>query len=150
MKAKKKTARQTARQALPGLAKRGFTQADAARELNVSRQRVSQLVAELGLKFRPATPEVPEKRLKELAAKRLTQAEIARELGVSSSRVGRIARKLNVQLAPVWSRPKAPTTKLGKTLQTARLDAGYSYRRLGRIAGLHPRHVAAIEVGRVQ
>ena len=37
-----------------GLAAKGLTQAEAARELGVSKQRVSQLAAQLGLAFPPA------------------------------------------------------------------------------------------------
>ncbi len=45
--------RPTARKALADLAKKGLTQTQAARKLGVSRQRVSQLKAALGLKFEP-------------------------------------------------------------------------------------------------
>ena len=61
-----------------------------------------------------------------------------------------IAARLGITFAPVWSRPRAARTTLGKLLQSARLDAGYSYARLAALSGLHRRHIAAIEVGQVR
>ena len=120
----------TVRGTLPGLAKKGLTQAQAARELKVSRQRISQLTAVLGLDFRPSYPPVPDKRLAELAKRGLTQTDAARELGVSQKRVRSLAQRLGVKFAPVWSRPRAARTELGRVLQGARLSAGYSFARL--------------------
>ena len=135
---------------LPGLAKKGLTQSNAARELGVSRQRVSQLAAQLHLTFRPSYPPVPKARLARLANRGITQTDAARELGVSQKRVRALARKAGVTFAPVWSRPRKPTTKLGRVLQTARLASGYSYARLGVLSSLHRHHVMDIELGRVR
>ncbi len=144
--------RLTLRSKLPALAKRGFTQADAARELGVSRQRVSQVVAALGLTFTPSVRAVPraKERLRELAKKGLTRTEASRELGVSLERITRLAAQHGVTFAAVWSRPRAPKTELGRILQRARLAAGYGYTRLGTLSGLHRQHIAAIELGRVR
>ena len=133
-----------------GLAAEGLTQAEAARELGVSRQRVSQLAAQLRLTFGPSYPPVPKARLERLAKRGLTQKDAARELGVSRKRVRAFARKLSVSFAPVWSRPRKPTTKLGEVLQKARLASGYSYARLGVLSSLHRHHVMDIELGRVR
>ena len=145
----KTTVQPTPKTKLPGLAKKGLTQSNAARELGVSRQRVSQLAAQLNLTFRPSYPPVPKARLERLAKKGITQTDAARELGVSQKRVRALARKLGVSFAPVWSRPRKPTTKLGGVLQKARLASGYSYARLGVLSGLHRHHVMDIELGRV-
>jgi transcriptional regulator with XRE-family HTH domain len=145
----KSTVHQTPKMKLPGLAKKGLTQSNAARELGVSRQRVSQLAAQLNLTFRPSYPPVPKALLARLAKKGLTQTEAARELVVSQKRVRTLAAKVGVSFAPVWSRPRKPTTKLGRVLQTARLASGYSYARLGVLSSLHRHHVMDIELGRV-
>ena len=142
--------RATARNKLADLAKQGLTQSQAARKLGVSRQRVSQLTAVLGLTFRPSYPPVPAPRLKALAKKGITQTEAAEQLGVSQKRVSTMAARLDVAFAPVWSRPRPAGTALGRLLQTARLDAGYSYAKLAALSGLHRRHIAAIEVGQVR
>ncbi len=133
-----------------GLAARGLTQAEAARELGVSRQRVSQLAARLRLNFGPSYPPIPKAQLARLAKRGLTQTDAARELGISMKRLRAHARRLGVSFAPVWSRPRKPTTKLGRVLQTARLASGYSYARLGVLSSLHRHHVMDIEQGRVQ
>lgn len=143
-------ARPTARKNLADLAKKGYTQSQAARKLGVSRQRVSQLTAVMGLTFRPSYPPVPPSKLRTLAKKGLTQTEAAEQLGVSQKRVSTIAARHDIEFAPVWSRPRPARTPLGKLLQNARLDAGYSYARLAALSGLHRRHIAAIEVGQVR
>ena len=142
--------RQTARDKLAELARKGLTQSEAARQLRVSRQRVSQLTAVLGLNFKPSYPPVPEPRLKELAKKGMTQTEAAQRLGVSQKRVSSLAARHGVTFAPVWSRPRSPKTELGRVLQSARLAAGHSYAKLAELSGLHRRHIAAIEVGQVR
>ncbi len=146
----KTTVHPTPKTRLPGLAKKGLTQSNAARELGVSRQRVSQLAAQLHLTFRPSYPPVPKARLERLAKKGGTQTDAARELGISQKRVRTLAAKLGISFAPVWSRPRKPTTKLGRVLQTARLASGYSYARLGVLSSLHRHHVMDIELGRVR
>ena len=146
----KTTVNPTPKMKLPGLAKKGLTQSNAARELGVSRQRISQLAAQLNLTFRPSYPPVPKAQLARLAKRGLTQTEAARELGVSQKRVRALAAKAEVSFAPVWSRPRKPSTKLGKVLQTARLASGYSYARLGVLSSLHRHHVMDIELGRVR
>ncbi len=142
--------RATARKTLADLAKKGHTQSQAARKLGVSRQRISQLTAVMGLTFRPSYPPVPGPKLRALAKKGLTQTEAAAQLGVSQKRVSTIAGRLGIAFAPVWSRPRPAGTPLGRLLQGARLDAGYSYARLAALTGLHRRHIAAIEVGQVR
>lgn len=142
--------RLTPRERLPELAGKGLTQSEAARELGVSRQRVSQLAAQLGLTFRLGYPPVAAERLEELAKKGLTQTEAARELGVSQKRVRSLAAKLGLSFAPAWSRPRAATTELGRILQAARLASGYTYARLGSLSGLHRYHIKAIERGWVR
>jgi len=119
------------------LAGKGLSQAEAARELGVSRQRVSQLAARLRLNFGPSYPPIPKAQLARLARRGLTQTDAARELGVSQKRLRRNAAKAGVSFAPVWSRPRKPTTKLGRVLQTARLASGYSYARLGVLSTSH-------------
>ena len=143
-------ARPKARKNLADLAKKGYTQSQAARELGVSRQRISQLTAVMGLTFRPSYPPVPPSKLRAYAKKGMTQTEAAEQLGVSQKRVSTIAARLGIKFAPVWSRPRPARTPLGKLLQGARLDAGYSYARLAALSGLHRRHIAAIEVGQVR
>ena len=142
--------RPTMHEKVRGLAARGLSQAEAARELGVSRQRVSQLAAQLGLTFGPSYPPVPKAGLARLAKRGLTQTDAARELGVSKKRLRTVARKIGVSFAPVWSRPRKPTTKLGGVLQKARLASGYSYARLGVLSSLHRHHVMDIELGRVR
>lgn len=144
------TVRATPKERLPELARRGLTQAEAARELGVSRQRVGQLVGELGLNFRPCHPVVTKRQLEALAKKRLTQTEAARELGVSQKRVSKLAGEFDLRFATVWSRPRPATTKFGKIFQAARLEAGYSYGRLGEKTGLHREHIKALERGHVR
>ena len=133
-----------------GLAAKGLSQAEAARKLGVSRQRVSQLADQLRLTFGPSYPPVPKARLARLAKKGLTQTDAARELGLSKRRLRATARQLGVSFAPVWSRPRKPTTKLGGVLQRARLAFGYSYARLAALSGLDRVHVRAIELGQVR
>ena len=133
-----------------GLAAKGLSQAEAARELGVSRQRVSQLAAQLRLTFGPRVPPIPEEHLRELAEKGLTQREAARQLGVSRQRVSMLGERLRFSFAPAWSRPKAAATELGRVLQAARLACGYSYPRFAALSGLHESHVKAIERGWVQ
>ena len=133
-----------------GLAAQGLSQAEAASELGVSRQRVSQLAAQLRLTFGPGYPPVPKARLARLAKRGLTQTEAARELGVSQKRVHTLAAKVGVSFAPVWSRPEAAATELGRVLQAARLASGYRYSRVAALSGLHASHVRAIERGRVR
>lgn len=142
----------TLRERLPVLARKGFTQSEAARELGVSRQRVSQLAANLDLTFRPAVPVIPreKERLRELVKRGLTRTEAARELGVSLERITRLAGEYGLTFASVWSRPRTPTTELGRVLQAARLASGYGYTRLAALSGLHRHHIAAIELGRVR
>jgi transcriptional regulator with XRE-family HTH domain len=147
MKAK---VRATPKERLPDLARKGLTQAEAARELGVSRQRVGQLVAELGLNFRPCYPNVSKAQLEALAKKRLTQTEAARKLGVSQKRVSKLAAEFDLSFATVWSRPRPATTRFGKVFQAARLAAGCSYGRLGALTGLHREHIKAIERGLVR
>ncbi|MCH8064904.1 MAG: helix-turn-helix domain-containing protein [Chloroflexi bacterium] len=132
---------------LRGLAAKGLTQSEAARKLGVSRQRVSQVAARLGLAFRRGAPPIPEERLKELARKGLTKTEAARELGVPLDHVRSQGEKLQLSFAPAWSRPKAPTTEFGRILQAARLASGYSYSRLAELSGLNTEHVRTIERG---
>ena len=140
----------TIRERLPNLARKGLTQAQAARELRVSRQRVSQLAAKLGLTFRPNAAPVSKGRLRELDRKGLTQTEAARELGVSQKRVSKLAAELGLPFASAAMRPRPTATELGRVLQTARLACGYGYTRLGAVSGLDRHHVAAIESGRVR
>ena len=104
----------------------------------------------MGLTFRPSYPPVSASKLRALAKKGMTQTEAAEQLGVSQKRVSTIAARLDIKFAPVWSRPRPARTPLGKLLQGARLDAGYSYARLAALSGLHRRHIAAIEVGQVR
>ena len=144
------TVRPTINEKLRGLAAKGLTQAEAARKLGVSRQRVSQLAAQLGLAFRRGAPPIPEERLKELARKGLTRTEAARQVGVSPDRVSKLAAELGIAFARTWSRPKAPATELGRILQAARLACGYSYARLAALSGLHAGHARAIERGWVR
>ena len=144
------TARPTMHEQVRGLAAKGLSQTEAARELGVSRQRVSQLAAQLGLTFGPSYPPVPKARLERLAKQGLTQTDAARELGVSQKRVHTLAAKVGVSFAPVWSRPEAAVTELGRVLQAARLASGYSYSRVAALSGLHASHVRAIERGRVR
>ncbi len=143
-------ARTNTREKLAGLAARGLTQAQAARDLKVSRQRVSQLAAQMKLSFRPNTVPVPKDKLGKLSKRGLTQTEAARELGVSQKRVSKLAREFGLGFATMLNRPRPPTTDLGKVLQKARVAAGLSYRRLATMSGLHARHVDAIEIGRVK
>jgi transcriptional regulator with XRE-family HTH domain len=135
---------------LPALAKKGLTQAESARKLGVSRQRVSQLVAKLGLKFRTYARPVKTSRLQALAKRGLTQTETAKRLGVSQQRVSKLASELGIAFSPLSMRPRAPTTKLGKVMQEARLAGGYSYTKLAERSGLDRHHITAIEVGRVR
>lgn len=144
------TVHPTASEKVAGLAAKGLTQSEAARKLGVSRQRVSQLAAQLGLAFRRGAPPISEKRLKELAKKGLTKKETARRLGVSRERVSDLGARLHISFAPVWSRPKAAATELGRIIQTARLACGYSYARLGALSGLNRGHITAIERGWVR
>ena len=132
------------------LAAKGLCQAEAARELGVSRQRVSQLAAQLGLTFGPSHPPVSEDRLAELVNKGLTQKQAARQLGASRMRVSKLAAKLGLSFPPKWSRPQTAGTELGRSLQSARLACGYSSQRLATLSGLHEGHVGAIERGRVR
>ena len=140
----------TVRDSLPDLAKQGLTQSEAARKLGVSRQRVSQLTAALGIDFRRSYPKVSARELAAVAKRGLTQTEAARELRISQKRVSSLASRHKVHFAPVWSRPRAPATDLGRALQKARLAARCSYARLGELTGLHRRHIAAIEMGQVR
>ncbi len=135
---------------LPALAKKGLTQAEAARKLGVSRQRVSQLVAKLRLKFRTYARPVKTARLAALAKRGLTQTETAKQLGVSQQRVSKLASEHGITFSPLSMRPRAPTTKLGKVMQGARLKHGYSYTKLAALSGLDRHHITAIEVGRVK
>lgn len=135
---------------LRGLAAKGLTQSEAARKLGVSRQRVSQVAARLGLAFRRGAPPIPEERLKELARKGLTRTEAARELGVPLDHVRSQGERLQLSFAPAWSRPKAPTTEFGRILQAARLASGYSYSRLAVLSGLNRHHVTDLDLGRVR
>ena len=135
---------------LPNLAKKGLTQAEAARELGVSRQRVSQLVAKLRLKFRTYAKPVNERSLRSLAKKGLTQTETAKRLGVSQQRVSKLSSELEISFSPLSTRPRTPVTRLGKALQKARLAKGFSYTKLATLSGLDRHHVTAIEVGRVR
>lgn len=135
---------------LPALAKKGLTQAEAARELGVSRQRVSQLVAKLGLKFTTYAKPVKTARLAALAKRGLTQTETAKQLGVSQQRVSKLASELGITFSPLSMRPRTPATKLGKVMQAARLAKNYSYTKLAERSGLDRHHVTAIEVGRVR
>ena len=144
------TARKAMHEKVRGLAAKGMTQTEAAREIGVSRQRVSQLADQLRLTFGPSYPPVPKARLARLAKEGLTQTDAARELGVSRKRLCANAAKARVSFAPVWSRPRKPTTKLGRVLQKARLAAGYSYTRLGVLSSLHPLHIRDIELGGVR
>ena len=135
---------------LADLAANGLTQAEAARVVQVSRQRVSQVAAELGLSFRRKLPPVPQERLEELVEGRFTSAEAARELGGSPDRMSRLAAKVGLSFAPALRSPKAPGTTLGRILQEARLHARFSYRMLAASSGLHEREIAKIEVGRIR
>ncbi len=145
------TVRPTMNENLRGLAAKGLTQSEAARKLGVSRQRVSQVAARLGLAFRRGAPPIPEERLKELARKGLTKTEVARQLGVPPERVRSQGERLQLSFAPAWSRPKAAAaTEFGRILQAARLASGYSCVRLGALSGLHTGHVGAIERGRIR
>lgn len=135
---------------LPGLAKKGLTQAEAARKLGVSRQRVSQLVAKLRLKFTTYAKPVKTGRLAALAKSGLTQTETAKRLGVSQQRVSKLASEHEISFSPLSMRPRTPTTKLGKVMQKARLAHGYSYTKLAERSGLDRHHITAIEVGRVR
>jgi transcriptional regulator with XRE-family HTH domain len=111
---------------------------------------VSQLAAVLKLSFRRSYPTVSKGELSALARRGRTQTEAAKELGVSQKRISSLASRYGVRFAPVWSRPRAAATELGRLLQRARLALGYSYARLGQLTGLHRRHIAAIEVGQVR
>ena len=133
-----------------GLAAKGLTQAEAARKLGVSRQRISQLAAQLVLAFGSSVPPMSEEHLRELAEKGLTQTEAARQLGVSQYRVSRLRERLRLSFAPFWSRPKATATEVGRVLQAARLACGYSYTKLATSSGLDHTTVSAIERGRVR
>ena len=144
------TVRPTMNEKLRVLAAKGLTQSEAARKLGVSRQRVSQIAARLGLAFRRGAPPIPEERLKELARKGLTKAEAARQLGVPLEHVRSQGERLQLSFAPAWSRPKAAATEFGRILQAARLASGYSCIRLGVLSGLHAGHVEAIERGRIR
>ncbi len=135
---------------LADLAANGLTQAEAARVLQVSRQRVGQLAAELGLSFRRKLPAIPQERLEELVERRLTRAEAARELGVSPDHVSRLAARLGLSFAPALRSSRVPGTALGRVLQEARLGARFSYRRLASLSGLHEREIAQIEVGQIR
>ncbi len=138
------------RERLADLAANGLTQAEAACVLQVSRQRVSQVAAELGLSFRRKLPAIPQERLKELAQRRLTRTEAARELGVSPERASALAAKLGLSFAPALRSPRAPGTALGRMLQEARLRARFSYRKLAALSGLHENYVAKIELGQIR
>ena len=140
----------TLKERLAELATNGLTQSEAARVLQVSPQRVSQVKAELGLSFRRKLPPVPQERLKELVDRRLTSAEAARELGGPPDRLNRLAAKLGLSFAPTLMSPRAPGTALGRILQEARLGARLSYRGLAELSGLHEREIANIEVGQVR
>ncbi len=144
------TGRPTVRERVRGLAKKGLTQSEAARELGVSRQRISQLAAKLHLSFRPSGPDVPRKRFVQLTKQGLTRTEAARDLGMSLGQVDRITAELGVSFTPAWARPKPAATDLGRILQEARLARGYSYTRLGALSGLHDSHIRAIERGLVR
>ena len=133
-----------------GLAAKGLNQSEAARELGVSRQRVSQLAAQLRLTFGPRVPLIPEEHLRELAKQGLTTTEAARRLGASRQRVSMLGKRLRLSFAPAWSRPKAAGTELGRILQAARLACGYSYPRLAELSGLHYSNIRAIERGWVR
>lgn len=135
---------------LRGLAAKGLSQAEAARKLGLSRQRVSQIAARLGLTFGRRVPPIPVEQLNALAKKGLTKKEAARRLGVSSERVSKLAAELGIPFALAWSRPQAPATKLGRVVQAARLACGYSYPRLAEVSGLHRCHSRAIERGWVR
>ncbi len=135
---------------LADLAANGLTQAEAARILQVSPQRVSQVKAELGLSFRRRLPPVSQERLEELVERRFTRAEAARELGGSPDRVSQLAAKLGLSFAPALRSPRAPGTALGRILQEARLRARLSYRELAALSGLHKREIANIEVGQTR
>ena len=142
----------TLREKLPGLAKKGLTQAQAARQLGVSRQRISQVTAKLKLSFTPSVPAIPnaKRRLQALAKKGLTRTEAARALGVSWERVNRLADEHGLDFPPRWSRPRLPTTELGRVLQRARLAAGYTYTQLATRSGLDRHQLASTELGRVR
>ena len=139
------TVRPTMHAKVRGLAAKGLSQAEAARKLGVSRQRVSQLAAQLSLTFGPSVPPISEEHLRELAKRGLTQTEAAMQLGVSPDRVGRLRERLRLSFAPFWSRPKATATEVGRVLQAARLACGYSYTRLAALSGLDHTSVSAIE-----
>ena len=144
------TVRPTRNEKLRGLAAKGLSKAEAARVLGVSRQRVSQLSAQLGLTFGPRYPPVPAERLKELAKSGLTKREVARRLGLSPERLRKIAADLGISFLPPLRRPKAAATALGRVVQAARLACGYSFPRLAALSGLHRGHVMAIERGLVR
>ena len=146
----RRASRLALKERLADLAANGLTQAEAARVLQVSRQRVSQVAAELSLSFRPKLPPFPQERLDWLAERRLTRAEAARDLGVSPKRVSNLAAKLGLSFAPALMSPRAPGTALGRMLQEARLRARFSYRRLAALSGLHQDHIARIEVGKIR
>jgi transcriptional regulator with XRE-family HTH domain len=135
---------------LPALAKKGLTQAEAARKLGVSRQRVSQLVAKLRLRFTTYAKPVKTASLAALAKRGLTQTETAKQLGVSQQRVSKLASEHGITFSPLSMRPRTPATQLGKVMQKARLAHGYSYTKLAERSGLDRHHVTAIEVGRVR
>ena len=113
-----------------------MSQADAARELGVTRQWVSKLAGEQRLSFKPSRSEVPQDKLEMLARRGLTRTEAARHLGTSPQRVGDLAAKLGLSFtSAVWGRPKAAATELGRVLQETRLAKGYSYARLAERSG---------------
>lgn len=132
------------------LAQKGLTQSEASRKLGVSRQRVSQLAAKLGLAFRPGIDPIPRKDLEALAKSGRTMTEAAGQLGVSPDRVRKMGEKHNISFTPAWAKPKPAETELGKIIQKARLDSGYTYAKLGALTGLHKGHVKAIERGWVK
>jgi transcriptional regulator with XRE-family HTH domain len=111
---------------------------------------VSQIAARLNLAFKPSVPSIPEEHLRKLAMEGRTKAEAARELRASQTRVNKLATEMGLSFRPPWRRVRAPTTELGKILQRARFEAGYSYGRLGELTGLHRGHIMLIERGRVR